>query len=490
MISLKNVTYFYQNHKNPSIKNINIDIKKGEFVVLTGNSGCGKTTVTRVVNGLAQKFYEGKLSGQVIVNDFDISKKKLWELGKDIGSVFQDPKSQFFATLVEDEVAFGCENYGVDENKIDDRVYKSLKMVNGLNLSGKELFSLSSGEKQKIAIASISALSPDIYVFDEPSANLDMYSVEQLKQMLEYLKMQGKTILISEHRLYYLKNLVDKYIYMKDGEIKYRWNKEEVDNITTKTWESFGLRHLDLKKIDDLKLNNNNVKNKTCLEIKNLDFNYKKDRIFNKLNLTFKCGEITCITGENGAGKTTLAKILCGLLKENGGSLEYKNKPLNQKERRKISYFVSQNTDCQLFTQSVEEELLLSNEVVDAKDVLKNYGLQTLTKCHPSTLSGGERQRLTLAVADVINRDILIFDEPTSGVDKNNMNLISKRLKELASKGKIIIVITHDYEFIKESCENVVLINSKEKIEKINVLKDSKTLLVAMTKNMRVSVNA
>lgn len=210
---------------------------------------------------------------------------------------------------------------------------------------------------------------------------------------------------------------------------------------------------------------------------------------FNKLNLTFKSGEITCITGENGAGKTTLAKILCGLLKENVGNLEYNNKPLKAKERRKISYFVSQNTDCQLFTESVAEELLLSNSVVDVKNVLKNYGLENLINCHPSTLSGGERQRLTLAVADVINRDILIFDEPTSGVDKNNMNLISKRLKELASKGKIIIVITHDYEFIKESCEKVVLINSKEKIEKINIFKDSKRLLVAMTRNMGVSVN-
>ncbi|MER3123692.1 ATP-binding cassette domain-containing protein, partial [Bacillus altitudinis] len=178
-------------------------------------------------------------------------------------------------------------------------------------------------------------------------------------------------------------------------------------------------------------------------------------------NLTFKSGEITCITGENGAGKTTLAKILCGLLKENGGRLEYNNKPLKYKDRRKISYFVSQNTDCQLFTESVAEELILSNEVIDVKAVLKNYGLEKLIKCHPSTLSGGERQRLTLAVAEVIDRDILIFDEPTSGVDKNNMNLISKRLKQLASKGKIIIVITHDYEFIKESCENVVLINSK-----------------------------
>lgn len=489
MISLKNVTYFYQNHKKPSIKNINMDIKQGEFVVLTGNSGCGKTTVTRVVNGLAQKFYEGNLNGQVIVNNFDINKKKLWELGKDIGSVFQDPKSQFFATLVEDEVAFGCENYGIDESKIDDRVYRALKMVNGLNLSGKELFSLSSGEKQKIAIASISALNPDIYVFDEPSANLDMYSVEQLKQMLEYLKGKGKTVLISEHRLYYLKDLADKYIYMKGGEIKYRWSKEEADNIATKTWESLGLRHLDLKKIDDLKLNNHNIKNKTCLDIKNLDFNYKKDRIFNKLNVTFKSGEITCITGENGVGKTTLAKIICGLLKENVGDLEYNNKPLKAKERRKISYFVSQNTDCQLFTESVAEELILSNSVVDVKDVLKNYGLENLINCHPSTLSGGERQRLTLAVAEVINRDILIFDEPTSGVDKNNMNLISKRLKELASKGKIIIVITHDYEFIKESCEKVVLINSKEKIEKINVFRDSKRLLVAMTRNMGVSVN-
>ena len=490
MIALKNVTYFYENHKKPSIKDINVHIKKGEFVVLTGNSGCGKTTATRVVNGLAPKFYEGKLTGQVIVNNNDINKRNLWEIGKDIGSIFQDPKSQFFATLVEDEVAFGCENYGIKQTEIDDRVMKALEMVNGLKLKGKELFHLSSGEKQKIAIASISALNPEIYVFDEPSANLDMYSVEQLKVMLKYLKDLGKTILISEHRLYYLKDLADRYIYMKDGEVKFTWNPEQVEDISAEAWQGLGLRNLDLNRSNDFELRNHNSKNNIFLEIKEVEFNYKKDRIFDKLNLTFKSGEITCITGENGAGKTTLAKIICGLLKENKGKLEYNKKLLKHKERRKIAYFVSQNTDCQLFTETLESELLLSNKEINSEEVLRNYGLEKLIKCHPSTLSGGERQRLTLAVADAMNREILIFDEPTSGVDKNNMKLISKRLKELACRGKVIIVITHDYEFIKESCEKVILVNRKEKIECINLLKDSKHLLKSMTRNTGGSVNA
>ena len=483
MITLKDVTYFYPNHSVPSIKNVNLNIQKGEFIVLTGKSGCGKTTITRVVNGLATKFYEGSLEGIVKIDGQNVNEMPLWALGKNIGSIFQDPKSQFFASLVEDEVAFGCENYGVNADEIDLKVLTSLNKVNGDKLIGKELFNLSSGEKQKVSIASINALNPDIYVFDEPSANLDMYSVEKLKSLLYDLKKQGKTILISEHRLYYLKDLADRYLYLEKGLLKEEWSKEEIYKISKDKWEKLGLRTLSFKNSIAVEKNKTDkeLNNRLWIQLNNLEFRYKNNRIFNKLNLTLYGGEIVAITGGNGMGKTTVAKILCGILKEQGGKVEYLGKPLNHRNRKNKLYFVSQNTECQLFGESVKEELMLNDVEVKAERVLAKYGLSGVLDRHPSTLSGGQKQRLTLAVSDVINRDVLIYDEPTSGVDGKNMFLISSRLKELASKGKIILVITHDYEFIVKTCEKVVLLSKKQKITSLSVEDNSQELLRIMS---------
>ena len=227
MIKLKNVSFSYNQDSRNIIENINIEIKKGEVVAFIGASGCGKTTLTRIINGLAYKFYGGKLNGNITIDGIKPCEKELYEIGRRVGSIFQNPKSQFFAENVEDEIAFGLENYGVDREKISRRIREALSSINGENLIDKSLFHLSSGERQKIAIASINALDPPIYVFDEPSANLDMKSVEALRKLMLSLKIQGKTMVISEHRIYYLKDLVDKYYYLEDGEIRYSFSENE-----------------------------------------------------------------------------------------------------------------------------------------------------------------------------------------------------------------------------------------------------------------------
>lgn len=456
-ISLENVSFQYPGAQRPSVSNINLDIKVGELVVLTGGSGCGKTTITRIVNGLAEKFYEGTLSGSVKLFGRPLSEYPFYEIGACVGSIFQDPRSQFFASVTEDEVAFGCENYGVPFEKLGARVAAAVKSINGQALLGKEIYPMSSGEKQKIAVASVSAVNPKIYVFDEPSANLDMFSVEALKTLMHALKENGHTILVAEHRLYYLTDLADRFLYMEDGRLAKEWSRETLLQLSEQERKAMGLRALDLGRIETappVKIG--------CAEtlaVQDVTFSYHKRLVFENLSFTTYSGDIIAVIGHNGVGKTTLSHILCGLKKEAHGQVLYREKTIARKKRKDVVYFVMQNTDCQLFADSVAEELKLNGKNTDEEQIeklLKLYGLYEWRDCHPATLSGGQKQRLTLAVSDQIDAPVLILDEPTSGLDFRNMARISKHLRTLAEEGKTVLIITHDFEFAAMTCNRVL----------------------------------
>lgn len=464
-VRLKNVSFQYQSTNEPNISNINLSIQEGEFVVLTGGSGCGKTTITRIINGLAEKFYEGKLKGKVSVLGKSISEYPLYEIGESVGSIFQDPKSQFFASITEDEIAFGCENYGVSPEEMELRVSDAIEQINGNALRGKEIYPLSSGEKQKIAVASVCAVNPKIYVFDEPSANLDMYSVEALKDLMKKLKKDGHTIIVAEHRLYYLTELADKFYYMKKGCIETVWTSRELLALTDTDRKRYGLRAADIKQLQPDSYNSS--EKKKTLTVQNLSFAYKKNVIFRNLSFQAFAGDLIAVVGHNGIGKTTLSQILCGIKRENSGKVLFDGKEMAARKRKKSAYFVMQNTDCQIFGDSVLEELKLNSKNVEEEqleDLLKLYGLYELKEQHPATLSGGQKQRLTLAVSDRIDTPVLILDEPTSGLDYHNMEKISDHLKELAEQGKTIFVITHDYEFAAMACNKVLFFEGKDKI--------------------------
>lgn len=459
MIRLENVTYSYSKEAEASLKNVNLTVKEGEFIVLMGKSGCGKTTVTRVINGLATKFYDGKLTGKVFVQNKNLEQIPLWEIGRTVGSIFQDPRSQFFASLTEDEVAFGCENYGFDRKLIQKRIDHAIHKVGGESLLGKEIYSMSSGEKQKIAIASVYALNPSIYVFDEPSANLDMDSVIKLQELMKFLKNEGHTVIVAEHRLYYLMELAERFIYMNEGRISREYTAEEMENLTDEGIKFLGLRASSLKSIPS--------KEQTCIcndepsiEAQGVTFSYKKTNIFSDLTIKAYPGDIIALIGHNGVGKTTISKILCGLKKEHSGDVLFDGEPVKRSKRKDFTYFVGQNADSQLFGESVEEELMLNKpfhmEKREVELTLERYGLWEYKNRHPSSLSGGQKQRLTLAVSDMINPKILILDEPTSGLDGENMRRISRHLESLSKQGKTIIVITHDYEFAVSTCNRAI----------------------------------
>ena len=223
MIECENISFSYPskelaegiNQPGGALKNISCTIADGSFVLLCGTSGCGKTTLTRLFNGLIPHYYEGNLTGSMRIDGKDYKDLTLFDISQKVGSVFQNPRSQFFNVDTTSEIAFGCENHGMSEPEIIRRVDRVSKQLNLTTLLGRSIFSLSGGEKQKIACGSAAAVEPEVYVLDEPSSNLDASSIADFRKLLKILKMQGKSIIIAEHRLYYLHDLADRVIYLK-----------------------------------------------------------------------------------------------------------------------------------------------------------------------------------------------------------------------------------------------------------------------------------
>lgn len=455
-IELKNVNFSYPDTKVGTLKDINLSISKGEFVLLAGESGCGKTTITRIINGLIPGFYGGNLSGEALINGKKVSEYKSYELAKVVGSVFQNPRTQFFNADTDSEIAFGLENAGEAAKTINDTLGEVTKDLNIEALRDRDIFKLSGGEKQKIAFASVYAMNPDVFLLDEPSANLDTKGIEGLKECLLRIKKLGKTVIIAEHRLYYLYNLVDRVIYLKDGKIEKEISGDEFRAMDKSTLNAMNLRsnrYIE-NKIDDGKTYEN--KENAGLNIKNLSVEYKKRIVFKNVNMDFVPGKVYCITGQNGAGKSTLLRSICGLLNVAKGNIYINGVKANKKDLIKKAFMVMQDVNYQLFSDSVLNECTLGVKKFNSgkvEDTLKEMGLIEYKDRHPNTLSGGQKQRLAIAVSLMMEKDILLFDEPTSGLDYGNMLLCAEFIKRLAKKGKIIIVVTHDEEFMECCCD-------------------------------------
>lgn len=241
IISMEGVSFQYD-AKSQKISNINLHIQQGECVLLTGPSGSGKTTLTRLMNGLVPHFYEGDLVGSVKVNGHNLAEIPAWKMGKLVGSVFQDSRSQFFTNIVEEEIAFSGENYGFQPEWIQKKTMQLASEYNIEHIMSSQVHLISSGEKQKVSVASARLTDPPIYVLDEPSANLDMNATESLVVTLGNLKKLGKTIVIAEHRLYYVMEIVDRILYMEDGRIVHEWTPNQLLTFPQVLLKRYGLR--------------------------------------------------------------------------------------------------------------------------------------------------------------------------------------------------------------------------------------------------------
>ena len=458
MVELEQVSFRYEEMETEALRNISLKVDRGKCVVISGNSGCGKTTVTRLINGLIPSFYPGELSGTIKIDGEDISGREPHELAAQIGSVFQNPRTQFFNTDTDSEIVFGMENCGIPYEEMHCRYEQTVNNLNLENLCGRDIFALSGGEKQQIAFGSIYALSPEIYVLDEPSANLDRIATLRLRNLLLQLKNSGKTLLISEHRLYYLRDVADQIALIHEGRLTGVYDMNHLSALSVETLNRMGLRTL---RDIEISASSTNCHAKTpALEIRNLSVKRGKKTVLKNINISADYGEIVGIIGENGIGKTTLARTVCGLMKEKTGDIYFAGQLMNIRMRKQFAFLVMQDPNYQLFSDSVIGEMTItaSGEIPDSEDVqriLSSLELTDVGDRHPLSLSGGQKQRLCVALAALSPARILFFDEPTSGLDFENMNRVAKLLRELA-KTKAVIVISHDNEFLELACTRII----------------------------------
>lgn len=457
MIQIENVSFQYNNSEKGALKDVSISVDKGECVLLCGASGCGKTTITRLINGLIPHFYEGEYSGNVSVYGMNVQSEELYNISKKVGSVFQNPRSQFFCMDTTSEVAFGCENMGLVENDINERVKLAVSELEMENLMDRDIFKLSGGEKQRVACGSVTAMQPDVFVLDEPTSNLDKESIERLKNTLLLWKKQGKTIVIAEHRLYWLKEICDRVVYLEHGRIMFDITMQEFLKFSEQKLQNLGLRTMQ-PHCDESSKRHEYIAKKSDIVLKNYYFSYGEKKVLEFGDMQLPKNELIAITGQNGAGKSTFVRCFCGLEKKFNGQTVIEEKQYKPKEMLRKCYLVMQDVNHQLFCESVEDEVLLGasdtgKEIQErAREIMQKLGIWEFRDKHPMSLSGGQKQRVAIASSVLAEKEILIFDEPTSGLDYCHMVSTAQLFKELRDMGKSIFIITHDRELIELCC--------------------------------------
>ena len=474
MIKIDHISFSYgeKNENTGGVRDIDLNIEDGQFVVLCGESGCGKTTITRLINGLIPHYYEGQMAGEVWVNGEKVSEQPLYDTAAVVGSVFQNPRSQFFNVDTTSEITFGCENLGQPEKDIRERFAKTVRDFRLEKLMDRNIFHLSGGEKQKIACAGVSIMEPDVLVMDEPSSNLDAASILDLRKILAFWKSQGKTIIVSEHRLYYLRGLADRFIYLAEGQVSRDYSAAEFEQLTEQQRSNMGLRTFALERLLPPVLPQ---QEKTALALHNFRFAYKNEpETLHIMDCEIPTNRIVGIIGNNGAGKSTFSRCFCGLEKR-CGEIVWNGRKYRPKDRLSTCYMVMQEVNHQLFTESVLDEVLISMEEENqerAEEILNRLDLLAFKDRHPMSLSGGQKQRVAIASAIASKRSILFFDEPTSGLDYRHMKEVANVLRQVRDAGITVYVITHDLELILDCCTDIIHLEDGSVIDQYGMDED------------------
>lgn len=490
------IKFRYSEEKKPALV-AQGEIEKGKCIVLCGGSGCGKTTLLRCLNGLVPTFYDGLLKGFCRLNGRDTGDMSIGEVGELAASVFQDPRSQFFTVNSCTEIAFGLENFGVPREEIIKRTNKAFSVFDMEKLRDRNVYELSCGERQLVSILAAWASDADIMLLDEPTANLDHAAVERFRKMLFKLKEQGKTLILSEHRLCYLSGIADEYWLIDGGEIKHRFTAEEMAAKSIDELTEMSLRTTDLSLVKMERREKSVGKAKFDFSAENIGFRYKNGSdVLNRISVNAKQGEVIAIAGSNGCGKTTFGKIISGLLKPISGSVLYNGQKMKTSEMKRNVMFVMQEAEFQFFTNSVINELRygskeregLSEEI---ERLLKKTGMWEMRDRHPFSLSGGQMQRLSLMLAYLSPKPVVILDEPTAGLDAANLESCGEIIAEM-SRSKLVFIITHDIELMAKVCTRCICISEGKSSFETQLTGDSElhSLTAYMNENFRLADNA
>ncbi len=456
MLTMERFSLSYGNNNN-ILSNITLSIGEGECILFAGESGSGKSSMINAINGLAYEYENAVATGSIKVNGREIRDLELCEISMMISSVFQNPKTHFFNVNTTLELLFYLENIGLDRNAMECRMKDMLNIFPITHLLGRDIFELSGGEKQILCVAAGYISGCRIMVLDEPSSNLDDEYIAILRQMLSILKGKGITLILAEHRIYYLTDIIDRVFLVQSGRVYSELARADFLALSCRQASELGLRSLSKPELQKVW---------NCfggdLTIKNLCCRFKSKGGLHMENISFEPGRIYGITGKNGCGKSTFLRAVTGLEENGKCEITFKQSVLRKGERIKCSALVMQDVNHQLFTDSVEEEIKLGAkhlEPAKIDEILSELGLAELKDRHPMSLSGGQKQRVAIAAALCKNSRFLFFDEPTSGMDYKNMLRISKLIQKMRSRENIIFVVSHDIEFLNETVDAVLCLD-------------------------------
>ena len=496
-IDVENLSYSYSIGGKNILSNVNLSIDKGDIVLIMGESGSGKSTLLRSLTGSIPHFYGGEISGRVLYEGKSLSDMTQRERASKIAMVFQSPESQIIMDKVHKEVAFSLENIAVPEATIRRRVFEALQFLKLLPLAYEDTEKLSGGEKHKVVLASVLAMKTDVIILDEPTSQLDPQSSEEFINLLKKINQElGKTIIIVEQKIDYIYDIADKIVILEKGSVEFIGSKKEFYN---RGYEGFLpmylkiARQFDFTDVSDIRdmrrqlelylrdkkptnrmLCNSDITREVVLEVSNMNVKIDNKIILKDINLEFKQGKIYSILGENGAGKSTLLKAIMNLVKYSG-SIKFKDKKLYKLKPSQIAHnigYVSQNPNDYISKDTVYDEVKFTldnfgiEDVSKVDNILKELGIFNIRNKNPRDISEGEKERVAIASILIMDTEIILLDEPSKGLDYTSKKVLGYILKDLKEKGKTIIMVSHDIDYVAEYSDDIVLLLNGEIIDR------------------------
>ncbi len=479
---LQNLSFRYHTRTVPAISNINLSLEPGQIMLLAGSSGCGKTTLMRCINGLIPHSYRGEMTGEVLIHGQSVRGMSLSQISKNVGTLLQDPERQILGTYVLNEVCFGLESQAMSREEMLPIAHRALERLRILHLKDKETFSTSGGEKQKVALAGVLAMEPNILLLDEPLASLDPASAHEALQAFRELADEGLSIMIVEHRVEDVLSInPEKVVYMDNGEITYSGDVagllEAVDYSRIKLPAEVIARRAKGKPFPVFKptVPKLDPSSEPLVSFQDVRFQYKEDtpEVLHGINMDVRAGEVIAILGHNGSGKTTTVKHALGLLKPTTGRvlLEGKDSKKNTiAQAAKTIGYVFQSPTQMLFAATVREELAygpenlkFSKEEVEANVewAIETVHLEAELPTPPLALSFGQQKRVSIASVLSMRSRVLMMDEPTAGQDYWNYQSFMDTILQTPGFDAIIF-ITHDLDLALIYANRVVVLYGGE----------------------------
>ena len=505
-IEIKNLTYSYPGASAPTLKDINLEIEKGDFLAIVGNNGCGKSTLCKVMNGLIPHFITGEFQGDVLVGGISTLESDIGTLAQKVGYVYQDFENQIVRPTVLDDASYACMNYGMKDYK--ERGMKALELC---GLTGREndyVFQLSGGQTHLLALAGAVSLGPEVLILDEPIAQLDPRHADLIYEILKDLnENQGKTIIVIEHHTEYIGDYCKNVLLLKDGRVEWKLPAREAlsrveelqasnifpPQVTLAAYElekkgkipsareypstveegKKAFRRLTFRD-QYMEYQIRQKKRETSVEYKHAAVSYRSvkgepRKIFEDLNLEISRGEKIALIGSNGAGKSTLMKMMTGLLKPSSGEVLIKDISTRNAKPENLSKYVSlvyQNPEDMFIKDSIENDIsfAMKDRGIDnweerTRQLLERFRLTELKDRDGRLLSGGQMRRASLAIGIALNPEILLLDEPTANLDIATRKEIMRTLNDMKDITETVMIATHDMQLVCEWAQRIIVLS-------------------------------